>query len=76
MKMLIINKSTGPGAIEMIQSTYCAYRGFMSQHPHGNTQPSATPVPGDMTPLSDLQQAPSMQVVHAYMQAKIHIYII
>lgn len=30
--------------------TGCSYRGFKldSQHLHGNSQPSATPVPGDV----------------------------
>lgn len=37
----------------MVKSTGCSCiePRFGSQDPHGSTQPSATPVPGDLTPL-------------------------
>jgi len=34
-----------------------------SQHPHGSSQSSASPVPGDLTPSSGLQ---SKHTVHTY----------
>ena len=36
----------------MVKSTSCSSRGlgFNSQHPHGSSQLSVTPVPGDLTP--------------------------
>lgn len=42
-----------------MKSTCCSYRGsgFGSQHPHGDSQPSGTPVPGHpTTPPSDLHR--------------------
>ena len=40
-----------------VKSTGCSYRGprFNSLHPHGGSQPSITPVPGDPMPSSNLQ---------------------
>ena len=36
--------------------TFCACRGpgFKSHHPCGDSQPSVTPVPGDLTPSAGL----------------------
>jgi hypothetical protein len=38
----------------VVKSTGCSYRAprFNSQHPHGGSQPSIIPVPGDLIPSS------------------------
>lgn len=38
----------------VVKSTYCSYKGLISdsQHPHGGTQPSIIPVPGVLMPIS------------------------
>jgi hypothetical protein len=44
------------GAEEMAKNTSCSLKGpsFNSQHPHGSSQPSTTPVPGDPVPSAGL----------------------
>jgi hypothetical protein len=46
----VIKEKTWVGAIK---STGYPYRGPGSQHPHGGSQLSETPVPGDLMPSSD-----------------------
>lgn len=43
--------------------------GFHSQYPHGSSQPSATPVPGDLTP-SGLHGHQACMCAQTYMQEK------
>ena len=48
-----LKKKVGAGRIgSVVMSTGCSSKGprFNSQHPHGSSQLSVTPVPGDLTP--------------------------
>lgn len=45
---------------------------FDSQHPHGGSQPPITPVPGDLTLLSDLHELLHTDGTHTYTQACTH----
>lgn len=58
----------------------CSWRGpeFNSQHPHGMSEPSATPVPGDPTGIHVMHMHTGKKFIHTNIQhayrQKIHIH--
>jgi hypothetical protein len=49
-----------------VKFTSCSFRGlgFSSQHPHGSSQPSETPFPGDLTPSFGLLPGVDVASIH------------
>jgi len=59
----------------VVRNTVCSSRGpeFNSQHPHGSSQPSVTPLPGDPTPLHRYtcrQNTTAHKKIHCFIREK------